>query len=598
MMSCKLAFILSVLFLTGITAVAVDTLHVTAELDTLRKQVVGVMTYRLPDTPEIATFEFQLVPNMYAERNTPYLKSKPQLLNIFESTNEWGGMTIDSALLDGDNSTERVTVEYTKGGFQPQDKNRLNGRTVRLYFTTRIPRLGDRLSYFGEDYLLDGWFPFPALLRDDGSWYNPDYNANAELVGPFMHYDIHIAVPSGMIVAAPVPPESGDKQGETTCYRYHFGPAHDFGLAMSPYYLIDSTRLGNATLLYYYHAEEQPILPEIKTAAESTYVYMNKTVGENAYGRLGFVLTPTAIGGGIEFPGLISLYSPRGGAMLSRMYELVVVHETIHQWFYAMVASDQVREPWLDESVTNFWTDRVFSHLWGEEDGLLDLAGLSLSSRDYLRLTAQTPGGAGRLNRPAESLVSSADFFSVIYSHGALALETFDNLLGDSLSGIFWREYVARNTFRHVTADDFVTLAEEISGSDIHKALLCLLNDAEALDYRVTELTNTRVDSVAEIGFTLSRTGKLDIAIPYWIILYNNDTLRYEWKPEYRAERITITAPSPAREIIIDPEHLVAVDIDLINNSVLAAADNRPGLRLSSGVMFLVESLLSVVGGW
>ncbi len=251
MMSFRFVFVFCLLLLPGVTAIAADTLHVTAELDTLLKQVVGVMTYRLPDTPKTATFEFQLVPNMYASDTSPYLKSKRILINIFEQTGEWGGMTVDSAFLDDADITEQVCVDYTRGRLQPQNDIPLNGHTVRVYFTTRVPRLGDRLLYFGEDYLLDGWFPFPALLRDDGAWYNPDYRAHAELVGPFLYYDMDLAVPSGMIVAAPVPPDTRNDRGETTRYRYRFGPAHDFALALSPDYLVDSTRIGNTTKRYY-----------------------------------------------------------------------------------------------------------------------------------------------------------------------------------------------------------------------------------------------------------------------------------------------------------------------------------------------------------
>ena len=100
MMSFRFVFVFCLLLLPGVTATAADTLHVPADLDTLLTQVVGVMTYRLPDTPKTATFEFQLVPNMYASDTSPYLKSKRMLINIFEQTGEWGGMTVDSAFLD------------------------------------------------------------------------------------------------------------------------------------------------------------------------------------------------------------------------------------------------------------------------------------------------------------------------------------------------------------------------------------------------------------------------------------------------------------------------------------------------------------------
>ena len=38
----------------------------------------------------------------------------------------------------------------------------------------------------------------------------------------------------------------------------------------------------------------------------------------------------------------------------------VVSHEVAHQWFYATVGSDQIREPWLDESLAEFFSHHLF----------------------------------------------------------------------------------------------------------------------------------------------------------------------------------------------------------------------------------------------
>jgi hypothetical protein len=48
---------------------------------------------------------------------------------------------------------------------------------------------------------------------------------------------------------------------------------------------------------------------------------------------------------------------------------------------------------------------------------------------------------------------------------------------------------------------------------------------------------------------------------------------------------------------VIDPDNKFAIDANLLNNSVLSGEDNLPGFRLSSGIVFLVESILSYLGG-
>ena len=44
----------------------------------------------------------------------------------------------------------------------------------------------------------------------------------------------------------------------------------------------------------------------------------------------------------------------------------VTVHETAHQWFYSLVGNDQARDPWLDESLTQWATARLTNDVAAE----------------------------------------------------------------------------------------------------------------------------------------------------------------------------------------------------------------------------------------
>jgi len=43
-----------------------------------------------------------------------------------------------------------------------------------------------------------------------------------------------------------------------------------------------------------------------------------------------------------------------------------VTHETGHQWFYSLVGDNQARTPWLDESLTQWATARVWNEVTSE----------------------------------------------------------------------------------------------------------------------------------------------------------------------------------------------------------------------------------------
>ena len=62
-------------------------------------------------------------------------------------------------------------------------------------------------------------------------------------------------------------------------------------------------------------------------------------------------------------------------------------------------------------------------------------------------------------------------------------------------------------------------------------------------------------------------------------------------------ERIEIELDRPAKAVVVDPDNLFTCDADLMNNSIRLNTDSAPAARLSSGLMFLLESLMSLAGG-
>ena len=596
----KLIRITLIIFCLAGTVSAFDTLKVEATLDTLRKEITGSVTYRLPSLPTMKAIEFQLFPNVYASEDSPYLKHAPNLLDNLRRSKKWGGLDIDSILLDKVNATSGLKVDYTRGRLVLPDSAGPAGRVVQIFFKTRIPELGDRLSYFRGNYLLDGWFPSPAILNNDGTWYNPTYSGFCELVGEYFQYEVNFAAPKGLVVVAALPPQSTADSGSFINYRYTLGPVHDFALVATGDYLTDSLAVGSTVFRFFYRPSEEPALASIIEASRKTYEYMSRQVGEYKYRYLTIALVDFAFMGGVELPGLICLSSPRGAMSFSNLYQSVVIHEVAHQWFYGMLGSNQIETPWMDESIAGLFTEKILGAEWGKEGNLIRFAGFKATNGDFTRASQWSYGsGAGIVNRPAYSFVASQDYFGTIYSKGALAAETFDNLLGDSLSSLFWREYFKRFLFKHPGNEDFLATAGEIGGEKIGRVMQILLNSSEEIDYSISALSNRPADSVeTEVRLTLRKKGNLEYPVEYAIILANGDTLRGSWESPFGAEDVVRTLPSPAVEAMIDPDFKFAIDNNLMNNSFLVRPDSRAGMRLSSGMMFLLESLLSFLGGW
>ncbi len=599
MMLPKTAAIFFISFLFIFNASAFDTLKVTAELDTTLKQVSGIVEYKLPTNPELPTFEFQLFPNVYFSADTPYLDDKSGLRDRLINSKKWGSMAIDSILLDDKNIGDNYSIEYTQGIVPLNAYHTRQPSEIKLYFKTIVPESGDRLSYLGSNYLLDGWFPTPAVLIENQKWYQPYYGRNSELVSDYFVYDVKVLVPSNLMVVGPGSSLINSRESEsTTEHSFLFGPALDFALAIDVDYLTEESIIGTDTLRIYYRDYEYPIKQKIRQAAENSIEYMTEYVGDYAYNSLNIVFSDIGFSGGIEFPALISLSTPRGAPALSNAYDMLTIHEVVHQWFYSMVGSNQVEHPWLDESVTNFFTLKILEHYWGDSSNLFDLAGLKTTMRDMNRLNITLFMGQSSINQPSYSYYQGESYFSTVYDRGALVIETIDNLLGDSLSQVFWKTYFEKFKFAHPIPDDFRDVFVETAGDSLAAIYDILIDDPKTIDFSVSDLSNHRFDSTnTEISFVLHQSVTVNYPIEYRLYLSNGDSLDFKWQPQYSTEEIVQIAPYPAVSILVDPNNKWAIDANLINNSVLVNPDNRPGFRLSAGIMFLIESLLSFVGG-
>jgi hypothetical protein len=578
---------------------AIDTLKIAAQLDTLNNEISGSVSYVLPDNADLRSVEFQLFANVYSSENTPYLKNRRLLVDTFKKTNRWGGTAIDSIFLDRLNLSSGLKISGTRAVLTCPGIDSLGGRRITIFFKTTIPTAGDRLFQFGRGYLLDGWFPSPAILNKDGSWYNPEYDSFSELVGEYYQYDVSITVPSDFILAVPATPIESSMVENGKMYRYLFGPVHDFPIITSPDFLADSMIVGNAKLKFYYRDFERPILDIVKESAGDAFAYMEEHVGQYQYSNLNLVFVDFDFTGGMEMPGLVALSSPRYMLSFPDAYYPLVSHEIIHQWFYGMIGSNQIECPWMDEAISDYLMEKIDPDCKGKLSDWFSRVGINISNVSYNRISAETVRESRKVNSPTYDFISEHEYFGVVYFKGGLAIATLDNLMGDSLSAMFWKEYYKRFLFRHPNYNDFYQTVYDIAGPVAAKLAEDLLNQPVNIDLLAESLTNRRIDSISvEAKFILSRKGSFIYPVDYCLITANSDTIWNIWSSDEYSREFVDTLPVPIAEVIIDPVHKYALDPNYLNNSIIAVNDNRPGFRLSSGIMFLIESLMSFIGGF
>jgi hypothetical protein len=162
---------------------------------------------------------------------------------------------------------------------------------------------------------------------------------------------------------------------------------------------------------------------------------------------------------GMEYDGLFFLsngfyntYAGRPDDYLTA----IAVHETAHQWWYALIGNDQGQEPWLDEALSMYsevlYYERVYPAAlpawWARRVDFYQPEGLiGLSIYDY-------PG--------------FVPYRNAVYLRGALFLHELRRQIGDEAFFAFLNDYATRMSQQVAHADDFFTILAERTDVDIH----------------------------------------------------------------------------------------------------------------------------------
>jgi hypothetical protein len=195
-------------------------------------------------------------------------------------------------------------------------------------------------------------FPLLAWARGQGWVRDPAVDMNGETVTSedFTLATLSITAPTddrvlgtGSAAGSTPGPEPG-----TTTHRFTAPATRDVAVAVGRYAVRDrdvgGVRLHLATPERGTRATPEEWSAEIERAVTT----LSRTLGPFPYPDLWVAITPGQ-SDGTEFPTALQF-----GDVGSQQLPGLVAHELAHQWFYALVGSNQARDPWLDESLATF----------------------------------------------------------------------------------------------------------------------------------------------------------------------------------------------------------------------------------------------------
>lgn len=543
---------------------------------------------------------------------------------------------------------------------------------IQMSFEAQLPRVFARSGYGGTFSMVAQWFPKIGVLEvaDDPAggrakkiarWNCHQYHATSEFFADYGHFKVAINVPHGFEVGATGKRVQTLDEGGTATYVYEQDRVHDFAWTVDPRFLrkervfvaakevtpeetAEAAKLlglepkdlalgdVNVTLLLQpEHARFEDRYFRSAFAAikwfglwYGAYPYETLTVVDGprlATGAMGMEY-PTLITGGVRWPAPEDVASPEG----------VTIHEFGHQYWYALVGSNEFEESWLDEGFNTYSTGKVidrayppFALVLAPDFPLTPWPNVRPTRADIDRIGTLASPTTDAIARPAWMYRNTLSYGVNSYPRTGLTLRQLELDVGPRTFARAMRLYHLRYRYRHPKGSDFIAAVEEVAGRPLTEFFERSVYSPGALDYGITELTSeplgapagylddrklvTRKEAKAidrekknagERSYLttvyVERIGEVVRPVVLEITFEDGSTKRETWDGNYRWTRFKYTTPSKAATARLWPDGEVVLDLARANDTRKPNSDTRPGVSWGGRAIYIVETLLQIAG--
>ncbi len=210
----------------------------------------------------------------------------------------------------------------------------------------------------------------------------------------------------------PPPQPYHRSSGDTWVTRISSPAQRDFGFVASDDFKVYETTAGDITVRSWYYGSDW-LGERAAQAAVGALKIFSERYGDYCWDEFDVVMCDFYIGG-MEYPGMALIDENVYTLTSAMLMEMIVAHETAHQWFYAAVGSNQIAEPWLDEALAEFSTALYFEDRYpsnGEK-----YRDLYVYGNYKLMESIVTVADGAAVDSPVTDFINSYDYSLVVYA--------------------------------------------------------------------------------------------------------------------------------------------------------------------------------------
>ncbi len=561
-----------------------------------------------PDT--LSELYFHLWPNAYSGNQTAFARQKLENGDRdFYFATEEERVFIDS--LDF-----RINQNPVVWGFHPEhpdiailylEEFLLPGDTIFISTPFRVgfPHAHfSRIGHNGQAYYASQWYPKPAVYDQKG-WHAMPYLHYGEFYSEFGSVDVFLTLPENYVVASTgevmnpserqwldsLASKYGNKEPEELPDRLEFPESasrkktihlrqenvHEFA------WFADKR---------FYVRKRSMLLPHSQSLVE-TWAFFHKNASQwtrantflnDALYFFSFYLgdypweTKSALQGppsapSMEYPAVTLIGNTPSAFDLER----ALVHETGHNWFYAVLASNERLHPWMDEGLTQYYEKRYFSIKYPDYKLVGKLASTDIADffhlsevphRTYYELWYLFKARRNLdqpIGLPAHEY-TTINYFGMTYFKAALAFYYLEQYLGREVFDRIMAEYAIRWSFKHPYPDDLQEVFEEISGKNLDWFFKDLILTNRKINYQAVEVKPGSGQEQDQLLFTVKNKGGLSVPFPV-SGMKNGEEIKTIWYEGFDGSR-ELRFPSGSYDALMIDARAVVPEIDRSNNRI------------------------------
>ena len=588
--------------LTGLSPDLPVSYEITVELDTTGRKLYGFQNIRFlnPTDGVLDKICFHLYPNAFSDTVSVFCVENEQARADVASGNiarlDVSEINIDGLAVDLGRIDTSGTLMYIalRDALLPgRDLN------ISMRFELTIPRARVRFGHNGKgDYLFAHWYPILCGYQKN-RLIDREYHANSEFFSNFGSYDVTMKLPSNLIVGSTGLLSLAENSDTLAVWRARADTVIDFAFACGKNFERFQSDAPGVRISYLLSGDNAALSTRIDDITKFSLDFCSERLFPYPYSDF-TVVDFNSGSAGMELPGMIVVSIPdEKSRRLKASFESLIAHETVHEWFYGMIATNEIDEPWLDEGLTSYFTSKIMA---ARPDTSFDftILGYGVTYGDLSRIFALSRRPSYPLNLASFDYPGWYEYESTVYSRAEMVLRCLEMAVGDTVFSKALQEYARKHRFDHPDTEEFERAISAAAKKDLSGFYSQFIRGTSRVDYAVSALEFKEVENPVSPSpayrITVDLRREHDGILPQVITVRLDDgsIIDTTWDGVSRIARFEFEAGSRPQYAAIDEYSAYPLDESRANDRLYLESQSSRLITFDWDSVFIIEFILSL----